>query len=244
MPQNPVLRSLHRVVSRCPPVLNTYRRLKTWTMRDMLANAIYRKVFDRGRLTLSEIPPEKAGPAADSISLPVLYPLFAGEDAPLNDMLFLMNAAKGRQAKRILEVGTYRARTTYALHLNCPEATLVSYDIQVIDCEYRRRLAAAPKVELRLGSFAASAETLRQEAKYDLIFVDGSHQENAVIEDSRLALEIIAPGGLIVWHDYRPNDYFTAELRVPEALQVIARDHPVFAVSGTTCAVHFQPVCH
>ena len=210
-------------------------------MRDMFANAVYRKAFDWGRLTLPEIPPEQASPAAESIVFPVLYPLSAGEDAPLQDMLFLMNAAKGRQAKRILEVGTYRARTTYALHLNCPEATLVSYDIQVIDCEYRRRLSMVPKVELRIGSFAAAAEALCQEPKYDLIFVDGSHRRDDVIEDSRLALDIVAPGGMIVWHDYRRNDYYTAELRVPEGLQVISRDHSVFAVTGTTCAVYFKP---
>lgn len=240
-PENRLLRSLHQVAGLCPPLLKGYRDLKAWAMRDMLANAIFRKVFDRGRLTLPEIEAEKVSPAADSILLPVLYPLFAGEDAPLNDVLFLMNAAKGRKARRILEVGTYRARTTYGLHINCPDATLVSYDIQVIDCDYRRRLEAAPNVELRLGSFAAAAATLRQEPKYDLIFVDGSHQVGAVIEDSRLALELVAPGGLIVWHDYRPNDYFTAELRVPEGLQVIARDHQVFAVPGTMCAVYFQP---
>ena len=63
---------------------------------------------------------------------------------PLADMLFLLNAAKARQAKRILEVGTYRARTTYALHLNCPDATIVSYNIQVLDGEYRRRLSGQP----------------------------------------------------------------------------------------------------
>jgi len=192
-PENRVFASLRQTVGLCPPVLNGYRRLKIWAMRDMLANAVFRKLFDRSRLTLPEIAAEKVSPPADSILLPVLYPLFAGEDAPLNDVLFLMNAAKGRRAKRILEVGTYRARTTYALHINCPEATLVSYDIQVIDCDYRRRLAAAPNVELRLGSFAAAAETLRQEPKYDLIFVDGSHQVGAVIEDSRLALKIVAP---------------------------------------------------
>jgi predicted O-methyltransferase YrrM len=240
-PQNPALRHLHSLANLCPPLMGAYRKTKVWAQRDMLANAVFRKVFDRGRLTLPEIEAEKVSPAAEAILLPVLYPLFAGEDAPLNDVLFLMNAAKGRQAKRILEVGTYRARTTYGLHTNCPDATLVSYDIQVIDCEYRRRLQAAPNVELRLGSFAAAAETLRTEPRYDLIFVDGSHQVGAVVEDSRLALEIVAPGGLIIWHDYRPNDYFTAELRVPEGLQVIARDHKVFAVPGTMCAVYFQP---
>ena len=207
----------------------------------MLANAIFRKVFDRGRLTLPEIEAEKVSPAAEAILLPVLYPLLAGEDTPLNDLLFLLNAAKGRRAKRILEIGTYRARTTYALHINCPDATLVSYDIQVIDCDYRRKLSGVPQVHLRFGSFAAAAETVRHEPKYDLIFVDGSHQFGAVIEDSRRALEIVAPGGLIVWHDYRPNDYFTKELRVPEGLQVIAHDHEVFAVPGTMCAVYFQP---
>jgi predicted O-methyltransferase YrrM len=239
-PQNPILKAVHKGACAIPPLINGYRALREFKRKDPVMTALYRKLFDRGRLRLPAIAPEKLGPAAGFVELPTTYPLFAGEDAPLNDMLFLLNLAKGRKARRILEVGTYRARTTFALHLNCPEATLVSYDIQVLDSEFRRKLADKHNVSLRHASFAASAEALRQEDRYDLIFVDGSHQYQHVIEDSRLALEVVAPGGIVVWHDYRPNDYGNNELRVPEALNVIAQSTAILAVPDTMCAVYLE----
>jgi predicted O-methyltransferase YrrM len=239
-PTRPVLRQLHWLVSKVPPLLNAYRKTKGWAMTDPLPVAVYQKLFDRNRLKLPSRPPEQFGPSAGTIELPANYPLFAGEDAPLNDLLFLCNLAKGRKARRILEVGTYRARTTHAFHLNCPEAAIVSYDVQALDSPYRQQLIKVPNISLRHASFAASAAALRKEPPFDFIFVDGSHQFEHVVEDSRLALELLAAGGIIVWHDYRHNDYRNNELRVPEALEVIRQTVPVFAVSLTMCAVHVK----
>ena len=110
----------------------------------------------------------------------------------------------------------------------------------MLDSPYRQSLRDKPKVQLRHASFSASADALRQEPPFDLIFVDGSHRVEHVVEDSRLALALLAPGGIVVWHDYRPNDYYTKELRVPEGLEVIRKTVPVFAVAHTTCAVHVK----
>jgi predicted O-methyltransferase YrrM len=206
---------------------------------------VYRKFFGRKRLTLPLRSAEEFGPAAGTIELPALYPLSMGEDTPLNDMLLLLNLAKGRKARRILEIGTYRARTTYALHLNCPTATIVSYDIQVLDSEFRRRLTGKPNVQLRTAPFTSAAETLRREARFDFIFVDASHQFEHALEDSRLALELVDPDGVIVWHDYRINDYaFDDGFCVPEVLDIIRQSIPVYAVPDTFCAVHLHsPSC-
>ncbi len=240
-PTNPVLHQLHRAALAFPPLINGYRRLREFSKADPLTTALYRKLFDRGRLHLPWIELENLSPETGGIQLPAYYPLLAGEDTPLMDMLFLLNLAKGRQCRRILEVGTYRARTTCAFHQNCPEAEIVSFDIQVLDSPYRRALLNSPQVQFRLASFSDSTTALRQEKPFDLIFVDGSHRLEDVIADSRLALEILAPGGIIVWHDYRPNDYRTRELRVPEGLKVIRQTVPVFAVRHTTCAVYVKP---
>lgn len=239
-PTNPVLRQLHRAACAVPPLMNGYRKIRQVSKTDLLAIALYRKLFDRGRLRLPVIEAEKLSPEAGGVQFPVFYPILAGEDTPLLDMLFLLNLAKGRRVKRILEVGTYRARTTCAIHVNCPDATIVSYDIQVLESPYRRVISDQHVVQLRHAAFAGSAEVLRREPPFDLIFVDGSHRVEDVIADSRLALEILAPGGIIVWHDYRPNDYRTEELRVPEGLEVIRQTVPIFAVAHTTCAVYFQ----
>lgn len=237
-PIRPGLRQLHMLASKSPFLLALYRKVKGWTRIAPLPIAIYQGLFERRRLKLPIRPPEQFGPAAGKIELPADYPLFAGEDAPLNDLLFLCNLAKGRKARRILEVGTYRARTTHALSLNCPEAIVVSYDIQILDSPYRQKLLQTDSVSLRCAPFATSAAALRQEPRFDFIFVDGSHYFKDVIEDSRLALELVAENGIIVWHDYRLNNYFSDELSVPEALDIIRQSATLFAVSNTTCAVH------
>lgn len=36
----------------------------------------------------------------------------------------------------------------------------------------------------------------------DLVFIDGGHDYETVRSDTRLAEEIVRPGGVIVWHDY------------------------------------------
>ena len=239
-PSNPVLKTVHRAAIAFPALIEGYRSIRDFSKRDPLTTAIYRKLFDSGRLTLQQIAPESLGPPSTSVKLPVLYPLFAGEDAPLVALLLLLNLAIGRNARRILEVGTYRARTTYALHINCPEATLVSYDIQVLNSEFRQLLSDHPNVSLRHASFSESEKELRLEEKFDFLFIDGSHQFEHVIEDSLLALDLVATGGIILWHDYRPNDYRTDTLRVPEALTIIARTHPIHAVVNTTCAVFLK----
>lgn len=239
--QKPFLRrSLRAAADCCPPMLDAFRRLRAWRLRDPLCQTAYQHLFERGRLTLPEIAAESLSPSAQSVILPSGYPLFAGEDAPLSDLLFLLNLAKGRQVRRILEVGTYRARTTLALHLNCPEAKVVSYDIQQLDSEFRAQLAGQPQVDLRLGSFAAAATTLRSEAPYDFIFVDGSHRVEDVVADSELAIGILAPQGVAVWHDYRYNGFATRELEVPEGLDRLRQKHAFYAVEGTTCAVHVR----
>ena len=229
---------LERVAKAIPGLHKAYRELKDFSKRDELARAFYQKLFERGRLFLPEIPPEKLGQQVDSIRLPAFFPIFAGEDTPLADLLVLLAAARGRAVRRVLEVGTYRARTSFALFQNCPTARIVSYDVQVLPSRYRTALEQVSQVELRHGSFSAAREILRNEQPFDFIFVDGDHRLQAVIEDSRLAFEILAPDGIILWHDYRLNGYQTPELRVPEALRLVRGDRNLFHVRDTTLAVY------
>lgn len=35
-----------------------------------------------------------------------------------------------------------------------------------------------------------------------MVFVDGSHAYDYVLSDTRAAMTIVDPGGLVVWHDY------------------------------------------
>jgi predicted O-methyltransferase YrrM len=229
---------LRRIFRSIPPIRNAFRRLRDFARRDELAMAIHQKIFERGRLTLPELEPEVFHPKNLSIELPMFHPLSAGEDTPLNDLTFLLSVAKARQPQRILEIGTYRARSTFALHLNCPDAVIVSYDIQVLPSPYRDALREVSRVELRHSSFSASAPVLKVESRFNLIFIDGAHDIDSVCDDSRLAFELLNPDGIIIWHDYRCSGYFTRELMVPEALELVRESREIFWVRGTTCAVY------
>ena len=232
-----MLKHLKKIYLSTPIIPSIWRGLKKIVQNDPLATTLYTRVFENGKLSLDWVCPETLCPPTDSILFPVQYPLHAGEDAPLADMLFLLNLAKGRKARRILEVGTYRARTTYAFYLNCPEAEITSYDIQNLKSKYRDMLMREPRVSLRLESFQEAEEKLKREKQYDFIFIDGSHKEDDVVRDSLLAFKIVANGGVIIWHDYRTNGYFTPLLRVPEGLKRLPAKYKIYGVQGTTCAV-------
>ena len=232
-----MLKHLKKLYLATPIVPRIWRWVKKALKTEPLFVELYTKVFEAGRLSLPWVRPETLCSASDSIIFPVQYPLHAGEDAPIGDMLFLLNLAKGRKAKRILEVGTYRARTTYAFYLNCAEAEIISYDIQVLSSKYRDLLAGQSRVSLRLESFQEAEDKLKREKPCDLIFIDGSHRVEDVVRDSLLAFQIVANEGVIVWHDYRNNGYSTDLLRVPEGLVRLPPSYPIYGVEGTTCAV-------
>jgi predicted O-methyltransferase YrrM len=101
-------------------------------------------------------------------------------------------------------------------------------------------LMMEPRVSLRLESFQEAEEKLKRERKYDFIFIDGSHKVEDVVRDSLLAFTIVADGGVIIWHDYRTNGYFTPLLRVPEGLRRLPTKYKVYGVQGTTCAVFLK----
>jgi len=46
---------------------------------------------------------------------------------------------------------------------------------------------------------------------YDAVFIDGDHSRAAVEHDTRLARQLLRPGGLIIWHDY--HDLGTVDVR-------------------------------
>ncbi|MBN1397652.1 MAG: class I SAM-dependent methyltransferase [Bacteroidetes bacterium] len=46
---------------------------------------------------------------------------------------------------------------------------------------------------------------------FDSIFIDGGHQKDIVISDTKKALKLLRPGGLIIWHDYCPDEKVNIE---------------------------------
>ena len=73
------------------------------------------------------------------------------------------------------------------------------------------------------------------ERTMDLIFIDASHSHRYASSDTTKAFEMLAPGGVILWHDY-PN--FGGVRRTLEELP--ARYRPI-RILGTTTAMFIDP---
>lgn len=67
----------------------------------------------------------------------------------------------------------------------------------------------------------------------DAAFIDGDHGREAVMHDTRLARQLVRPGGIIVWHDY--HDLGNVDVR--EVLhEEAANGAPIHHVQGTWLA--------
>lgn len=201
---------------------------------------VWQSFFERNRLTLPVISPSILHYLAlNSVIIPGVKDPSHGQDAPLNDLLFLLQLAKVVNPRRVLEIGTYRAKTTFALHENLPNSQIVSYDIALTESPYRKTLSESSRAQLIIENFS-SGNILQQKTEFDLIFIDAGHRYAEVLADSEISFKVLSPTGCIVWHDYRINEFLNPGLEVPEALKTLSVTRNIFAVPGTTCAI-FQP---
>ena len=126
----------------------------------------------------------------------------------------------------ILEIGTFDGRTTINLALNAPENcpiytldlppnTETKYSIDPGEQHYVDK----PEIGFRYKKYkniyrqkvSRIHQLLGDSATFDfsgymnkcsLIFIDGSHNYEYIKSDTKLAMELVEQGGVILWHDY------------------------------------------
>ena len=135
-------------------------------------------------------------------------------------------AAGCENGTNLFEIGTFDGRTTLNLALNSPPRCQVhtldlppEQDTAFAIEKTERHLVDKPQSGARYKSqrtvHPAAVEKIHQllgdSAAFDyteylgscsLVFVDGSHAYDYVMADTRTAMNLVRPGGVIVWHDY------------------------------------------
>lgn len=170
--------------------------------------------------------------------------------------------AKGRRA--FFEFGTASGKTAYLLARNSPpDAEVVTITLRPEDRPSYAREAgdsrAAEKRALWESDFTTflysgtpvegkvtqlfgdskALDTAPYRGRFDLIFVDGSHAYSYVLSDTQNAFEMLAPGGIILWHDYRP---FRRSMRdVYRALNELRSRYPLVRIKETTFVAYRAP---
>ena len=170
---------------------------------------------------------------------------FKGGNTTLLELAFLCNIVKVVRPKICLEIGTFDGRTTLHMALNTPEGT----KIYTLDLPNEEREDALKTVTLlfdkekysylrnKIVPLYGDSKTfdfgfLKNSA--DFIFIDGNHDEDYALNNSKVALECLGQGGVIVWHDYTTWDGVT------KGLDLFSKMNPslnIVHLQGTSLAV-------
>lgn len=120
--------------------------------------------------------------------------------------------ARLAEGKDVLEIGAYCGKSTICLAQRAKYVlTIDPFDGRgtpaPADTRKRfqwniERYGVASRIEAHMGTAADVVSTLDPES-FDLVYIDGAHDEDSVRTDIRLALSVLKPGGLLVFHDYR-----------------------------------------
>ncbi|MDB4913004.1 MAG: hypothetical protein JWM95_648 [Gemmatimonadetes bacterium] len=74
--------------------------------------------------------------------------------------------------------------------------------------------------------------------KCDLVFVDGSHAYSYVVSDTAKAMDLVRPGGLVLWHDYAGPRHCPDVFR---ALNELSHRLALVRIRGTTIVAYRRP---
>ena len=172
-------------------------------------------------------------------------------------------AVLARRAKLMFEFGTCTGKTAYLWARNSPpDARVVTLTLAPGDvASYQRESSddandvkfairesshtdflysgspVASRVEQLFGD-SKTFDVSPWEGRCDLVFVDGSHAYSYVVSDSEKALRLVAPGGLVLWHDYAGPRHAPGVYR---ALNELAARLPLVRIEGTTLVAYRRP---
>lgn len=166
---------------------------------------------------------------------------------PVSELAVLCSIVQREQPRAIFEIGTFNGRTTLNLALNSPaECRIFTLDLppeQLSETRYpiserfRKLVEKEHSGELFLNKDATEFPETKKITRLfgdsgkfdfspyyntiDLVFIDGSHDYEYVLNDSEIALKLLREGkGVILWHDYRGG------MEVITALETFRKRHP------------------
>ena len=146
-----------------------------------------------------------------------------GVEARVEVLAYLALATAAIQPKVVFEFGTFRGRTALNFALNSPpECRVFTLDVpqeersQVIDrsnyadahiirrsqtgIDYAGR-DVTPKIEQLYGD-STRFDFRPFHGEVDLVFVDGGHDYEVARSDTRNALAMLRPGGVVIWDEF------------------------------------------
>lgn len=166
-------------------------------------------------------------------------------ELPYGERVVIAAIASVLNPKVVFEFGTFKGATTALIADVCPpDVTIHTLDLppsflagtSVSDDDIGMRFRGNARYTGRIVQHRSDSRQFDYSAltgKVDLVYVDGSHKFDDVLADSRMALKMLSPSGVIVWDDYQ-----LSALPVMAALDELAREVYLERVFGTRLAVY------
>jgi predicted O-methyltransferase YrrM len=159
---------------------------------------------------------------------------------PLAEVLTLAAICRHQRPRQIFEIGTHTGSSTLVMAINAPEETeIVTLDLapsETVGSAYRNT-----KHSSRIRQLYGDSRTLDYTpflGKVDFVFIDADHTYDGVKSDTEKAFQLLRPGGVIVWDDYRWLDCHVECAGVTLFLNELQRTQPVFNLAGTRFAIY------
>ena len=165
-----------------------------------------------------------AGIQGAEVRLNMAHMESAAGTLPLRECVTLGAICQHLQPRLVFEIGTFRGSSTLLMAMNSapdcqiytldlpPGEVTTKYDVDNGNItgmtfsigEHFERSAYATRIQQLYGDSAAF-DFSPFAGSIDLVFVDGSHSYENVVEDSQTAFAMLRPGGVILWDDYHPE---------------------------------------
>jgi predicted O-methyltransferase YrrM len=136
----------------------------------------------------------------------------------------LLRLARGH--RRVVELGTATGWTAAALALADPARVVVSCDpiVQPGRDRYMRLLGSSTRARIELLGASGVEAAASDVQEVDLLFIDSSHERQATIDEWMAWRPRLAPGGLVVFHDY-DHPEFPGVAQAVRHLRLVGRRH-------------------
>jgi hypothetical protein len=161
------------------------------------------------------------------------------------ELYILATLMRCLKARSVVEIGTYKGRTTYNLAANLADGGSI-HTLNYVDPSAKQEFVVG---EMYLGTPLDSVvNTIQANSmkfdfgpwlrSVDLMFIDGNHSLAYVRKDSENAFRCVRPGGIVAWHDVDPTH--------PESTAAAlgaCRQHGVsgWLIDGTQLLLAVQP---
>jgi len=157
-----------------------------------------------------------------------------------------------RRPRVVFEIGTYDGATTLLLARSAPEARVLTLDLPRASAGAADMQDEATNVDAGgVGSRFVNlpeAERIQQlhgdsmtfdysdwHGSVDFVLVDAGHSHENAVADSRQALQLLTPGGVVVWDDYTTG--WPGVVRAVDELPEHVRSS-TFRPAGTSLAIY------